>query len=65
MSEHGLLPEEWGGDVPFVALSAVTGEGVDELLEYILLQAEMLELKYNPDVPAVGVVLEASKDQKS
>ena len=65
MSEHGLVPEDWGGDTPFVALSAVTGEWVDELLEYILLQAEMLELKYNPDVPAVWVVLEASKDQKT
>jgi len=65
MSEQGLMPEEWWGDTPFVALSAITGEGVDELLEYILLQAEMLELKYNPDVPAVWVVLEASKDQKS
>ena len=65
MSEHGLMPEDWGGDIPFVPLSAITGEGVDELLEYIVLQAEMLELKYNPDAPAVWVVLEASKDQKS
>ena len=65
MSEHGLMPEDWGGDVPFVPLSAITGEWVDELLEYILLQSEMLELKYNPDVPAVWVVLEASKDQKN
>jgi translation initiation factor IF-2 len=39
--------------VPFIELSAVTGEGVDDLLEYILLQAEMLELKYNPKAPAV------------
>ena len=65
MSEHWLIPEERGGDVPFIELSAVTGEGVDELLEYILLQAEMLELKYNPKAPAVWVVLEASKDSKA
>ncbi len=65
MSEHGLIPEERGGDVPFIELSAVTWEWVDDLLEYILLQAEMLELKYNPKAPAVWVVLEASKDAKA
>ena len=65
MAEQWLIPEERGGDIPFIPLSAVTGEGVDELLEYILLQAEMLELKYNPKAPAVWVVLEASKDPKA
>jgi translation initiation factor IF-2 len=65
MSEQGLIPEERGGDIPFIALSSVTWEWVDELLEYILLQAEMLELKYNPKAPAVWVVLESSKDPKA
>ena len=65
MAEQGLIPEERWGDIPFIPLSAVTGEWVDELLEYILLQAEMLELKYNPKAPAVWVVLEASKDPKA
>ena len=65
VSEHWLMPEEWGGDIPFVALSAFSWEWVDELLEYITLQAEILELKYNPDAPAVWVILEASKTQKN
>ena len=64
VSEQGLMPEDWGGDIPFVWLSAITWEWVDELLEYILLQAEMLELKYNPDVPGVWVILEGTKDNK-
>jgi len=55
----GLTPEEWGGDVIFVEVSAVTGEGIDELLEMLTLQAEVLELKANPDKPAAGTVLES------
>ncbi len=64
MSEHGLMPEDWWGSIPFVQLSSITWDWVDEFLELINLQAEMLELKYNPKAPAVWVVLEASKDAK-
>lgn len=64
MAEHGLTPEEWWGDVPIVPVSAFTGQGIDTLLEQVLLQSEMLELHYNPDRNAVGVVLEANKDTK-
>ena len=55
-----VIPEEWGGDVMFVNVSAHTGEGIDRLLESILLQAEVLDLKAPVDGPAVGVVLESS-----
>ena len=64
VSEHNLMPEDWGWNTPFVWLSSITWEWVDELLEYVLLQAEMLELKYNPDVPGVWVILEWTKDNK-
>ncbi len=64
MAEHGLTPEDWGGDVPVMHVSAVTGQGIPELLEQIMLQAEMLELTYNPSRNAVGVVLEVTKDPK-
>jgi translation initiation factor IF-2 len=63
LSTHGLLPEAWGGDVIFVPVSAKEGTGVDTLLEAILLQAEMLELKAPVTGPAVGVVLEARLDK--
>lgn len=63
MSELGFMPEEWGGDTLFVNISAKKEIGIKELLEAILLQAEMLELKANPKVPARGVVLEASIDR--
>ena len=53
-----------GGETPFVGVSSKTGQGIDLLLEYVLLQAEMLELKYNPDRQAVGVVVDAYKDPK-
>ncbi len=61
--EHGLVPEEWGGDTMLVPLSAKTGEGVDVLLENISLIAEMQELKANPDAMAKGVIIEAKLDK--
>lgn len=64
LAKHGLVPEEWGGDTIMVEISAKTGQNVDELLEMILLQAEMLELKANPDKPAKGTVLESKLDPK-
>jgi translation initiation factor IF-2 len=60
---HGVVPEEYGGDSPFVPVSAKTGQGVDALLEQILLQAEVLELKAPVDAPAKGVVIEARLDK--
>jgi len=59
MTEHGLVPEEWGGDTQFVDISAKTGQGVSDLLEAIALQADMLELTAVVDAPAQGVVIEA------
>ena len=56
LTEHGLVPEEWGGDTVCVKVSALQGTGIDELLEYILLLAEVQDLKANPDAPATGVV---------
>ncbi len=64
MAEHGLTPEDWGGDVPVMHVSSVTGQGIPELLEQIVLQSEMLELVYNPTRNAVGVVLEVTKNPK-
>ena len=64
LSKYGLIPEEWGGDTIMVPISAKTGQGVDELLEMVLLQAEMLELKANPNKPARGTVLESKLDPK-
>ncbi|MFQ5508886.1 MAG: translation initiation factor IF-2 [Leptospirillia bacterium] len=63
LSEHELVPESWGGDTMFQNVSAHTKEGLDELLEKILLQAEVMELKANPDKPAVGIVVEARLDR--
>ena len=63
LAELGLAPEEWGGQTIFGSISAKTGQGVDELLELILLQAEVLELKANPDKPARGTVIEAKLDK--
>ncbi len=62
LAEHGLSPEEWGGDTVFVNVSAKQEKGIDELLEMILLQAEVLELKANPDKLALGHVIEAKLD---
>lgn len=64
LATHWITPEDWGGDSPIVGISSVTWEGIPELLETILLQAEMLELKYNPQRAAVWVVLDAYKDPK-
>ena len=61
--QHGVVPEEFGGDAPFVPVSAKTGQGVDALLEQVLLQAEVLELKAPIDAPAKGVVIEARLDK--
>lgn len=63
LTEHGLVPEEWGGDTITVKVSALQGKGIDELLEYILLLAEMAELKANPKAAASGVVIEANLDK--
>ncbi|HEY5955781.1 MAG TPA: translation initiation factor IF-2, partial [Polyangiaceae bacterium] len=63
LSELGLVPEEWGGETLFAEVSAQTGQGVETLLEKVLLQAEMLDLKANPNKLAVGVVLEAQLDR--
>ena len=61
--QHGVVPEEFGGEVAFVPVSAKTGQGVDDLLERVLLQAEILELKAPVDSPARGVVIEARLDK--
>ncbi|EKP93640.1 translation initiation factor IF-2 [Thermaerobacter subterraneus] len=61
--EYNLVPEEWGGDTVMVEVSAHTGQGIAELLEMILLVAELQELKANPDRPAVGTVIEAKLDR--
>jgi translation initiation factor IF-2 len=63
LGEQGLVPEDWGGDTLFVNVSAVTGEGVDRLLESVQLQSELLELKANDKRPASGTVLEALLDR--
>jgi translation initiation factor IF-2 len=63
LSVHGVTSEEWGGDTPFVSVSAKAGTGVDELLEAVLLQAEVLELKATPSAPGRGVVVESRLDK--
>lgn len=65
MAEAGIMPEEWGGDVMFVNISAKTGMGIDDLLERILLISEIQELKANPNRYASGTVLEAKVDKAS
>ncbi len=65
LAEAGLTPEEWGGDTIVNRISALTGEGVNELLENILLIAEMEEYKANPSRYATGAVIEAKKDNKT
>jgi translation initiation factor IF-2 len=59
----GVIPEEWGGDTQFVEVSALTGDGIDNLLEAVLLQAELLELKAVVDGPARGIVIESELDK--
>ena len=63
LTEHGLIAEDWGGDTVFVPVSAHTKEGIDQLLEMIILTAEVLELKANPNRKARGVVIEAQLDK--
>ena len=63
LTEHGLVPEEWGGDIICVPVSAKTHDGIDDLLQNILLVAEMQELKANPDRRAKGIVIEARLDK--
>ena len=63
LTEHGILPEEWGGDAICIPISAKTGMGLDELKKMILLVAEMEDLKANPDRKATGVIIEAELDK--
>ena len=63
LTEHGLVPEDWGGDTITVRVSALQGTGIDELLEYILLVADVQDLKANPKAQASGVVVEANLDK--
>lgn len=63
MQQNGLMPEDWGGTIGVVKVSAKTGQGIDDLLERILLEAEMLELKGNPKRPAEAFVLESQLEQ--
>ncbi len=63
MAELNIVPEEWGGTVPFIKISAHTGEGIDELLETILALSEISELKANPNRYAVGSVIESRQDK--
>ena len=63
LAEHDVLPEAWGGDAIICKISAHTGEGIDKLLETILLVAEMQNLKANPNMPAIGTIMEARLDK--
>ncbi len=63
LSAMEVIPEDWGGEVQFIEVSAHTGQGIDQLLEAILLQAELLELKAYSDVPGTGVVIESRLDK--
>ena len=63
LSALEVIPEDWGGDTQFIEVSAITGQGVENLLEAILLQAELLELKAYSDVPGQGVVIESRLDK--
>ena len=63
LTEHEIIPEEWGGDTPCIPISAKTGMGIDDLLEMVTLVADMKELKANPDRAAKGIVVEARLDK--
>ncbi|MGW9973941.1 translation initiation factor IF-2 [Staphylococcus saprophyticus] len=63
LTEYGLIPEDWGGDTIFVPLSALSGDGIEDLLEMIVLTSEVQELKANPEKNAVGTVIEAELDK--
>jgi len=64
LAKYEIIPEDWGWDVPVIGISSKTWQGIPELLENILLQTEMLDLKFNPDRAAAWVVLDAHKDPK-
>ena len=63
LTEYDLVPEEWGGETVICPISAKTGQGIDELLEMVILTAEVQELKANPNRLAKGVVIEARLDK--
>ncbi len=63
LTEYNIVPEEWGGDVPCIPVSAKTRDGIEDLLEMVLLTADVMELKANPDRSAKGVVIEARLDK--
>jgi translation initiation factor IF-2 len=63
LSAHQVVPEDWGGDTQFVHVSAISGDGIDNLLEALLLQSELLELKAVPDAPGQGAVVESRLDR--
>lgn len=63
LAQHGLMPEDWGGQTVCVPISAKTGEGVEELLEMIVLQSQLMELKGEPDVPARAFILESHQER--
>ena len=63
LAEHGLIPEEWGGDTLYMDVSAIKGDGISELLESVSLTAELMELKANPNRPARGIIIEAKLDR--
>ena len=63
LAQRDVIPEDWGGDVPFIPVSSKSGQGIDELLEAVLLQAEILELEAYPTGPAQGVVVESRLDK--
>lgn len=64
LAKYWLVPEDWWWDTPMIGISSKTGQGIPELLEAVLLQTEMLDLKYNPKRSAVGVIVDAHKDPK-
>ncbi len=64
LAKHWLTPEDWWWDTPVIGISSKTGQWIPELLETVLLQAELLDLKYNPNRSAVGVIVDAHKDPK-
>lgn len=63
LSEHEIIPEDWGGDVPVCRVSALKNEGISNLLEHIVLQAEVMDIKVDENIPAQGVVLESKIEQ--